>query len=144
MVSLAEVYTYVYIIPHKYIVLEVFPICVLRPPLPGRWFLRECVKANCWFVVNPEHAGLQAVTGSFPSTKPLEMAYRVNPATSWMFNLFMTCWRCFSTVLMLMVNSMAISLFEKPSAMSCNTSASREVNSLGFREGAPLLKASRH
>src|SRR5687767_14495472 len=47
---------------------------------------------------------------TFVSIMPLEMAWRVKPATSWIFSLFMTCWRCFSTVLMLMFNSAAICL----------------------------------
>ena len=53
-------------------------------------------------------------------------------AVSWMSSFCMTCSRCFSTVLMPMPSSFAVSLLALPSAMSWSTSISREVNGAAF------------
>src|SRR6187401_3218286 len=56
-----------------------------------------------------------------------------------MFNFSIRCWRCFSTVLILMFSVPAICLLACPSATSCRTSVSREVRCAIF-----FLRSSSH
>jgi hypothetical protein len=86
----------------------------------ARLLLSFWQQAETWDLGGPHRVSAAAVmrcaevyaaaAGTFGSISLFASAYRVRPATSWMFSLFITCWRCFSTVLMLIPTMSAISL----------------------------------